>query len=191
MTENTEKTKCDFGLDSCLNCGYEGQEGIDRGHVKNNDKGEALCPKCGQIIEYYDYREEPEDNLKTVVSPESVKAASDAKPQETAFPFNPFVDSEMAQKICDFLNSLLKYDRPAIAAMIANRIPCSKELADHPTVQVVGQHGGFHVGLLGLINGMCGIHPDGNGPIRAVFDGEDDLAFKDLVSFTLTEPPSK
>lgn len=103
-------------------------------------------------------------------------------------------DLELAQRICDYLNDLLEYDRPAIAAMMANRIPCSREMADHPTVQVSVQHGGFHVGLLGVMNGLCGVHDDGYGLISAVFDPPDEKdgealnqEFYDLVEFKLTK----
>ena len=91
-------------------------------------------------------------------------------------------DLQLAARICEFLNGLLANDRPAIAAMIANRVPCSRALADHPTVQVSVQHGGFHVGLLGLLNGLCGIHGDGNGPICAVFDHEDGDDVRHLLN---------
>ena len=76
----------------------------------------------------------------------------------------------MAEKIVALLNELLEMDRPAIAVLIANRIPCNQKLADHPTVQVISQHGGYHMGLLGLLNGLCGAKPDGWGMIQAHFD---------------------
>lgn len=99
----------------------------------------------------------------------------------------PVCDLKLAARICDFLNGLLEHDRPTIAAMIANRVPCSVQLADHPTVQVAEQHGGFHVGLLGLLNGLCGVYSNGHGPITAEFSEEDNcLKFRDLERFILT-----
>lgn len=95
------------------------------------------------------------------------------------------VDLQLAARVCDFLNGLLEIDRPAIAAMVANRLPCNLALADHPTVQAGAQHGGYNVGLLGILNGLCGKHDDGNGPICAVFDGEN--GFENLVRFKLTK----
>ncbi len=84
------------------------------------------------------------------------------------------LDRELAQRVCDYLNELVKLDRPCIGAMIANRIPCNEALADHPSCQVTGQHGGHHVGVLGLLNGFCGNYEDGPkkgwGAIAAVFD---------------------
>ena len=74
----------------------------------------------------------------------------------------------------DFLNELIKIDAPAIAALIANRVPCNKQLADHPTVQCLAQHGGFSVGMLGIINGLFGAHEGeyrhGWGPIMFILE---------------------
>jgi hypothetical protein len=69
-----------------------------------------------------------------------------------------------------YLNELIRLDKPAIAALIANRVPCNQELADHPTVQVVAQNEGFHVGMLGIINGMFGADHEGWGPIAFKFE---------------------
>jgi len=73
-------------------------------------------------------------------------------------------------KVIDYLNELLELDRPAVAALIANRIPCNREMADHPSVQVSSQHGGYHVGMLGILNGIFGIDEEGFGGIVAVFE---------------------
>lgn len=95
---------------------------------------------------------------------------------------------ELAQKIVDFLNELLEIDRPAIAALIANRVPCNQRMADHPTVQVGAQHGGFHVGLLGILNGLCGIHENGMGAIAAIFETHnEDLTPKQFPHLTRFE----
>lgn len=91
------------------------------------------------------------------------------------------LDLLMAAKIVAFLNELLEIDRPAIAAIIANRVPCGAALADHATVQVVPQHGGFHVGMLGLLNGLCGTMKDGGGPIAALFDKPDGDNVRDVL----------
>lgn len=93
---------------------------------------------------------------------------------------NKGADEQLATRIVTFLNELLEIDRPAIAALLANRVTCNQALADHPTVQVGAQHGGYHVGMLGILNGLCGIDDKGYGPINAVFD-ESPLA--NLVRF--------
>ena len=97
------------------------------------------------------------------------------------------VDIKLANRIIEFMNDLLKYDRPAIAAMIVNHVPCNLALSDHPTVQTSIQHGGFHIGLLGLLNGLCGIYKDGYGPITAVFsDEKNSQGLYDLIKFRST-----
>lgn len=72
--------------------------------------------------------------------------------------------------VIDYLNELLALDRPAIAALVANRVPCTEALADHRSVQVQSQHGGYHIGLLGIINGMFGTTDGTNGPVTVVFE---------------------
>jgi len=78
-----------------------------------------------------------------------------------------------------YLNKLVALDKPAMAALIANRVPCNQQMADHPTVQVRAMHGGFSVGLIGIINGMFGINVDGWGPITWIF--EEDESSKAMV----------
>lgn len=74
------------------------------------------------------------------------------------------------------LNELLELDRPAVATLIANHVPCNLALADHETVQCAAQHGGFRVGMLGILNGLFGTLPDGRGKIESVFEDSDDPA---------------
>jgi hypothetical protein len=95
-------------------------------------------------------------------------------------------DKELAQRICDFLNELLELDRPAIAALINNRVPCNQAMADHPTVQIGAEHGGFNVGMLGLLNGLCGVRENLYGLIYAIFDGEQGK-FQNLIRFEVNE----
>jgi hypothetical protein len=72
--------------------------------------------------------------------------------------------------VIDYLNELLALDGQAIAALVANRVPCNELLADHRSVQVQVKHGVFYVGLLGVINGMFGTIDGVNGPVATVFD---------------------
>lgn len=57
------------------------------------------------------------------------------------------------------LNEAYAADPAAIHALICNRVPCSRSLADHPTIQVevntVPLRESYSVGLLGIINGIC------------------------------------
>jgi hypothetical protein len=81
-----------------------------------------------------------------------------------------------------FLNSLLDIDRPAIQALVAARVPCGADMGAHPTVQVGRLNEANEVGILGLLNGFCGVFDTGPragwGPILAVFDGECLLRFR-------------
>ena len=100
------------------------------------------------------------------------------------------MDEELAVRVVAFLNELVEIDRPAIAALVANRVPCNEQLANHPSVQVSAQHGGFHVGLLGLLNGLCGVRTDGYGLITAHFATAPGRN-PDLLCFKLTERPGQ
>lgn len=93
------------------------------------------------------------------------------------------------------LNEILEKDRSAIEGLVNTRVPCNKELADHPTVQV-GHHfptttepPATTVGLLGILNGIFGTYDDGPqkgyGPITAVVDDED---LTRIIRFELTDP---
>jgi hypothetical protein len=99
------------------------------------------------------------------------------------------VDIELAQRIVDYMNELIALDRPCIGALIANRIPCNDAFVDHPTCQVSSQHGGHHVGVLGLLNGLCGVHDDGPrkgwGSIAAEFDEPKDGCYASLKRFII------
>ena len=80
------------------------------------------------------------------------------------------IDVALSNRIIDYMNGLLEADRVAVGALVGNRVPCNETLANHPTCQVQGQNGGNYVGLLGILNGLCGINEVGWGAIAAVFD---------------------
>ena len=96
-------------------------------------------------------------------------------------------DYETARKIVNLLNELLTLDRNAVACLIANRVPCNEALAGHETVQVTLQNEGFNVGLLGLLNGLCGSTEDYAGLIIAHFETDPKANFNRLVKFTVRE----
>lgn len=75
----------------------------------------------------------------------------------------------------EYLNKLLELDRPAIAALLANRVPCNEALANHPSVQVNAQHGGYNVGMFGILNGLFGTFSDGWGKMMYIFDESGNL----------------
>lgn len=94
------------------------------------------------------------------------------------------VDVELAGRIVDFLNELLAIDGKVVRDLVQTRVPCSQELANHPTVQVGRESddiisvGGlpYRVGLLGILNGLCGTYDDGPkkgwGAIAVIFTDE-------------------
>jgi hypothetical protein len=65
---------------------------------------------------------------------------------------------ESSNKTVEILNEAFAKDPNAIHALMANRYPCNRALADDPYIQVDkipvidGEH--FQVGALGLINGI-------------------------------------
>ena len=83
-----------------------------------------------------------------------------------------------------FLNSLVAIDPYAVAELLCVRVPCNEAMAEHPSVQVfVGGErcgptfvapGQFRVGMLGVLNGYCGVidaGPNkGSGTIAARYD---------------------
>jgi len=75
----------------------------------------------------------------------------------------------------NLLNEMISLDKPAVAALLANRIPCNELVASHESIQVHKQHGGYWVGLIGVINGIFGFDEDGWGPIAYSFDSNGDL----------------
>jgi hypothetical protein len=89
-------------------------------------------------------------------------------------------------EVIGFLNHLLFFDRAAIEALVENRIPCNEALADHPSVQVCDlEQGSPKVGLLGILNGLCGTREDGWGFIAAVYE-EGPTGENQLVRFERT-----
>ncbi len=73
-----------------------------------------------------------------------------------------------------FLNELVDTDAEALAKLIDYRVECSDDLGEHPTIQVghidYDPANPLEVGMLGILNGLFGIHPDGGGWIAARFD---------------------
>jgi hypothetical protein len=72
----------------------------------------------------------------------------------------------------ELLNGAFCDDPAAMGALIEARVPCNKELAHHPSIQVSAEEDGSNcrVGLLGILNGLFGVRDDGRGHIEAVFD---------------------
>jgi len=89
----------------------------------------------------------------------------------------------------EFLNDLLKQDAEAVTNLCESRVKCNEEIANHPTVQVRGYEEKTSVGLLGILNGLFGVHGEeagkfkGYGGIMAIYDNNNKI-----VKFARTNP---
>lgn len=96
-------------------------------------------------------------------------------------PWDKSLDCDLAERITQFLNELVKLDHRAVAALIAQRVPCNAALAEHPSVQIGKRRRTrvhYDVGMLGIVNGLCGTFADKSGPIAAVFEDAKLLRFE-------------
>ena len=99
-------------------------------------------------------------------------------------------DEELADALIERLNKLTTdlNVRLDVGTLIEARVAVSQETADHALLQVSakGPLGPWELGVLGLLNGLCGTIPDGPkkgwGYITAVID---DSGF--LESFKRTD----
>jgi hypothetical protein len=74
-----------------------------------------------------------------------------------------------AQQIIKFLNELLMIDRQAISELFSFRAECNEAMDNHPAAITTVKG----VGVLGILNGMCGRDENGNGYIWAVYNDAD------------------
>jgi len=74
-------------------------------------------------------------------------------------------ESITPKDVCNLLNELLAIDYEAVKNLVSSRVRCNQTLADHPTVQARQYQGDEYpsVGLIGILNGLFGIRPDGMG----------------------------
>ena len=87
-----------------------------------------------------------------------------------------------AEEVVEFLQELIELDPEAVAELVAARVPCSRALADHPTVQVgAAKDGGFEVGILGVLNGMCGTRKDSTGFVSVLVDDDGNVSGAHLL----------
>lgn len=91
---------------------------------------------------------------------------------------NPGLNLKLANEIVDMLNGTYPFDNSVLNALVYNRVPCSEHLANHRTIQVVTKEDGtFEVGILGILNGLCGVNSEGYGPIVAIKDESGRISF--------------
>ena len=78
--------------------------------------------------------------------------------------------------VINYLNSLLLIDPEALSQLIDYRVITNETMANHDTVQVLKEEdGSFKLGLLGILNGLCGIDDDGNGYIYAHINIDNEI----------------
>jgi hypothetical protein len=88
-------------------------------------------------------------------------------------------DSVTLEETIAFLNELVKIDREALSLLLNTRVPCNKEMMNHPSVQVGEAGGETTLSILGVLNGMFGIREDGWGGIVAIWEN----AYESLDGF--------
>lgn len=90
----------------------------------------------------------------------------------------------LAHAIVGLLNEMLTLDPVATAALINARVPCNDALANHSTIQAGPVEGSPQnvVGILGLLNGLCGVDDRGWGVVAAVVESDGTVSgFKVLT----------
>lgn len=90
-------------------------------------------------------------------------------------------DAITPRDVVEVLNRILEADHAAVSALATNRVPCNGELAADPTVQVWARRSGFHVGLLGVLNGLFGVDEEGWGSIAADVENGEIVRFRLLT----------
>lgn len=86
------------------------------------------------------------------------------------------------QRVIRELNALIKTDeqtRKAVELMVNTRYPVSAEAAQIPELQVMVKDGQYSIGLVAILNYLCGTLDHGNragsGPIAAVLTDTSGL----------------
>lgn len=95
-------------------------------------------------------------------------------------------DMELATRIVNFLNQLHTADPRAIHALTETRVLCNEALASHPTCQAAETTDGPKVGLLGVLNGLCGVDARGWGVIAGQYGEQDEL-----LGFVVLDPKGR
>ncbi len=146
---------------------------------------DATCSKCGKRFGWSGTVEDHPGCPRCGYRPPAERLAQQeriiAEHQRRIAIAEREVDPRVADPtlVVDLLNEIARRDRTALAALINYRVPCNDLLAEHPAVQV-GPPEDQTVGLLGIINGLCGVRDDGWGHVAAVFNGGDLVGFKVL-----------
>jgi len=88
------------------------------------------------------------------------------------------------------LNKAFAADSNAMQALMVNRVPCNRALADDPFVQVqqcsVLDNESFQVGAIGLINAV--LAATGQQLVAIMFDDPDDEGYRKVIGFCDYQP---
>lgn len=81
------------------------------------------------------------------------------------------IDRRIANRVVQLLNEMISIDAQAVTDLCNARVTCNDSLAQHDTVQVSSDN---QVGILGVLNGICGKYDHGErkgwGAVAVVFD---------------------
>ena len=86
------------------------------------------------------------------------------------------IDLRFAQRCVDLLNEMIEVDPGAVNELVNARVRCNDRLADHPSVQVGASGEAYEVGLIGVLNGLCGAYDSGPrqgwGAVAVIFGAD-------------------
>ena len=99
-------------------------------------------------------------------------------------------DLELAHNIVRALNNYLMIDQDAITALFSVHVRCNAGLAEHPSVQVWSSEQGHMLGILGVLNGMCGTFEDGTGAIASVHPFHEGETSTHILRFEVRQAPT-
>jgi len=92
------------------------------------------------------------------------------------------IDETLAKHMVELLNDILALDPMAVTSLVTSGFGCNEHLAKHSTMQVrtCGCGSGlvkddrnqviYSLGVMGLLNGICGADNNGLGSVAAVKD---------------------
>jgi hypothetical protein len=78
---------------------------------------------------------------------------------------NALLDDLVSQRIVGVINRAINADKDAMEALFNVRVRCNETLAADPTIQVDSQSVAPYVGIIGLIGGIAGSHPNGSSKV--------------------------
>ncbi len=92
----------------------------------------------------------------------------------------------LAKEVIAYLNEVVALDPEALHQLSEHRVPANKDLTQHETTQIHHltttnldltnpEDKGYVVGMVGILNGLVGVRPDGYGYITSVYGDDHKL----------------